>query len=83
MTPFWIGLTVAEVATIAGVTDASTRAWLGNHGYGVSEGRVVVAQTVLEVEERFYAQRVRADFGRPCGYCGAARSCSHRGAIAA
>jgi len=78
VTPFWIGLTIEQFVAIAGESEYRCRNWLRNHGYRWGDGKIALPGAARPVAE---PQRVQ--FSEPCSYCGAARMCWHRGALAA
>lgn len=76
-------MTLDQAAALAGETRTATALWLRRHGYTVQDGRISRIETAYDKEAWHYAVRTFAAFDRPCVRCGAARSCEHRGALAA
>lgn len=76
-------MTLDQAVALSGESRMATAVWLRNHGYTVHDNQISRIIPALEKEAQHYAIRVAAPYDRPCGYCGAARSCAHRGALAA
>lgn len=76
-------MSLDQAAALSGESRTATAVWLRNHGYTVHDNRITRIIPAHEKEAQHYAIRVAAPYDRPCGYCGAARSCDHRGALAA